>query len=217
MNTSIIAPDCTFGKNVTIGHYCVIHPGVTIKDNVTIGDFSTIGQSPKKAVTSTLKLSAKKRLTVIGAHTRIGSHSCIYAGVTVGKNSLIADYASIREDSRVGDKCIVGRNVMVEESVKIGNFVKIMTSSYITGFTTIQDHVFIAPCVSMANDNTLDRTKSPCIGPTIYKSAAIGVGAILLPKVKIGTDALVAAGAVVTKNVPAHAVVMGIPAKIVKK
>ena len=82
-------------------------------------------------------------------------------------------YYIIREDSKVGDRCIIGRNVMIEEAVKIGNFVKIMTSSYITGFTTIRDHVFIAPCVSMANDNTLDREKIPCLGPTIQKSARI--------------------------------------------
>ncbi len=212
-----ISPDCHLGRNVNIGSYVIIYPHVTIGDNVTIGDFSIIGQIPQKAPLSTLKLKSKFRTTIIKSNTRIGSHCNIYAGVSIGKDCLVADSAAIREDSVVGNKCIIGRGVMVEESVTIGNRVKIMTSAYITGFTTIENDVFIAPSVAMANDNSLDRHKAPCVGPTIKRAARIGVHATLLPSVIIGPDALVAAGAVVTKNVPARRIVMGIPARITGK
>lgn len=211
-----IAPDCKLGKNVTIGQFVVIHSQVILGDGVTIGDHSIIGQPPQKARTSSLKLKAKSRPTKVGAHTRIGSGCIIYAGATIGQDCLIADLAAIREDFKLGQQSIIGRGVMIEEDVTIGSYVKVMTQTHITGFTKIEDHVFIGPQVVTANDNALDRREvdiKKVKGPTIKTAARIGANATILPGIRIGEDSLVAAGAVVTKNVAKYTIVMGVPAR----
>ena len=210
---NFIAPDCKLGHRVTLGHFVVIHPHVTLSDGVVIGDHAVIGQPPQKARTSSLKLKTKPRPTKIGRGTRIGSGCIVYAGATIGPDCVIADLATIREDFTLGRQSIIGRGVMIEESVTIGNYVKIMTQTHITGFTKISDHVFIGPQVVTANDNTLDRHHVTMAGPVIRSAARIGANATILPGVTIGRDALVGAGAVVTKNVSAYTIVLGVPAR----
>ena len=217
---NFIAPDCKLGHRVTIGHFVVIHPHVTLGDGVAIGDHAVIGQPPQKARTSSLKLKPKPRPTKIGKGTRIGSGCVIYAGATIGPDCVIADLAAIREDFTLGRQSIIGRGVTIEESVTIGSYVKVMTQTHITGFTKISDRVFIGPHVVTANDNKLDREGvhvHEVHGPTIKKAARIGANATILPNITLGPDSLVAAGAVVTKNVPAYTIVMGVPARPVGK
>ncbi|OGY17001.1 MAG: hypothetical protein A2784_04150 [Candidatus Chisholmbacteria bacterium RIFCSPHIGHO2_01_FULL_48_12] len=217
---NFIAPDCKLGRHVTIGRFVVIHPQVTLGDNVVIGDHSIIGQLPQKGRSSSLKLKVKPRPTKIGTGSRIGSGCIIYAGATIGPDCVIADLAAIREDFKLGRQSIIGRGVMIEESVTIGSYVKVMTQTHITGFTTISHHVFIGPHVVTANDNKLDREGiqvHQVNGPTIKKAARIGANATILPNITIGPDSLVAAGAVVTKNVPGYTIVMGVPARPVGK
>ena len=210
---SIIADDCIMGKDVRIGSFSIIYPGTILGDNVIIGDHTIIGQQPAKSKYSTLELQDKRRTTEIGAHSRVGSQCIIYAGAVIGEESFIADRAAIREDFRLGNRSIIGRGVLIEESVQIGNNVKIMTQTHITGFSKIGDYVFIGPQVVTVNDNSLDRRKTECVGPTIETAARIGANVTLLPAVVIGRDALVGAGAVVTKDVPEYAFVLGIPAR----
>ena len=101
----------------------------------------------------------------------------------------------------------------------IGRKCKIETEAYITAFSTIEDYCFIAPEVTFTNDNFLGRTeerKKHFGGPTLKKGARIGANATILPNLVIGEDALVAAGSVVTKDVPPRMVVVGSPARAVR-
>ena len=104
----------------------------------------------------------------------------------------------------------------VENKVKIGKRCKIETEAYITALSEIEDGCFIAPEVSFTNDNFLGRTKDRFKyhkGVTLRRGARVGANATFLPGVTVGPDALVAAGSVVTRDVPAGKIVLGAPAK----
>jgi acetyltransferase-like isoleucine patch superfamily enzyme len=96
---------------------------------------------------------------------------------------------------------------------------KIQAEAYITAYSTLEEHVFIAPCVVTTNDNFMGRTEKRhelIKGPTIRRGARIGGGATLLPGVEIGEEAFVGAGAVVTKNVEPRMLVVGNPARVMR-
>ena len=96
---------------------------------------------------------------------------------------------------------------------------KIQADAYITAYSLLEENVFIAPCVVTTNDNFMGRTEARhdlIQGPTIRRGARIGGGAILCPGIEIGEEAFVGAGAVVTKDVPAKAVVVGNPARRIR-
>jgi acetyltransferase-like isoleucine patch superfamily enzyme len=107
----------------------------------------------------------------------------------------------------------------VENDTTIGAMTKIQAEVYITAYSTLEEQVFVAPCVVTTNDNFMGRTERRhelIKGPTIRRGARIGGGAILLPGVEIGEDAFVGAGAVVTKDVERRMLVVGNPARVMR-
>jgi acetyltransferase-like isoleucine patch superfamily enzyme len=116
----------------------------------------------------------------------------------------------------VGDDVVIGRGSLVENDTTIGALTKIQAHAYITAYSTLEDEVFIAPCVVTTNDNFMGRTEqrhSLMKGPTIRRGARVGGGAVLCPGIEIGEEAFVGAGAVVVRDVPPRVVVVGNPAR----
>lgn len=124
--------------------------------------------------------------------------------------------ASIRERVTVGESSIIGRNVIVEPKTTIGKRVTVQTSSYITSDMIIEDDVFIGPCCSTANDKYMGRGNYHHQGPIIKQRARIGNNATLLPGITIGEEAIVGAGAVITKDVPSGQTYVGNPGRPIK-
>ena len=119
---------------------------------------------------------------------------------------ILGDQSCVRERVTIGDDVVVGRGSLVENDTTIGAMTKIQADAYITAYSTLEEHVFIAPCVVTTNDNWMGRTDKRIgnvKGPTIRRGARIGGGAVLCPQIEIGEEAFVGAGAVVTKDVPA--------------
>jgi len=107
----------------------------------------------------------------------------------------------------------------VENDTKLGDRVKVQANAYLTAYMTIEDDVFIAPCVMTTNDNFMGRTErrhSLIKGPTIRRGARVGGGATLLPGIEVGEEAFVGAGAVVLADVPPGKVVVGVPARVIR-
>jgi acetyltransferase-like isoleucine patch superfamily enzyme len=150
----------------------------------------------------------------IGRKARIRSGSVIYAGVEIGDDFETGHHAIVREENRLGDGCTLWNNSTIDYGCVIGDRVRIHCNVYIAQFTTIEDDVFLAPGVTIANDP--HPICSKCMqGPTIRRGARIGVNVTLLPHIVIGANALVAAGSVVTADVPAGMLVLGSPARVV--
>ena len=149
----------------------------------------------------------------IGPHAIIRSFSVIYAGSRIGAHLETGHGAVIREENRIGDDFSIWNNSTVDYGCVIGSRVRVHTGVYIAQFTVIEDDVFLAPGVMIANDR--HPICRDCMrGPTIKRAARVGINATLLPEIVVGEAALVGAGAVVTRDVPARAVVVGNPARV---
>jgi acetyltransferase-like isoleucine patch superfamily enzyme len=215
---SVIRSNVTLGRDVLIHPHVVIESGVTIGDNAEVFPGAYIGKIPKGAGALTRAPRYKPRVE-IGAHCSIGPHAVIFYDVVIGEATLLGDGASIREETRIGSRTIIGRYVTVNYNTQIGSHVMVQDHSWLAGNMTIEDDVFISGGVGTSNDNGIGRNgydEARVLGPHIARGAAIGVGANLLPGVRIGCKAIVGAGAVVTKDVPDGAVVMGVPAQITR-
>ena len=133
---------------------------------------------------------------------------------------IVGDQACVRERCSIGDDVVIGRGAFVENDVTIGSRTRIQANAYVTAYSTLEEDVFIAPCAVTTNDNFMGRTEQRHAlrrGPTIRRGARIGGGAVLLPGIEIGEEAFVGAGAVVLRDVPARAVVVGNPARQIRE
>src|SRR5205814_3637146 len=155
----------------------------------------------------------------LGAGTVVSTGSVVFAGSRLGERVIVGDQACVRERVTIGDDVVLGRGSLVENDTTIGALTKIQAHAYITAYSTLEDNVFIAPCVTTTNDNFMGRTERRhdlIKGPTIRRGARVGGGAILCPGVEIGEEAFVGAGAVVVEDVPARVVVVGNPARVLR-
>lgn len=238
MNSQIIASSARIDPSVRLGHFCVIgehaaigtgsvlgshvvvYAGTTIGANVRIDDGASIGKQPMRAANSAVTKEQELPPTTIGDDCIIGSNVVIYTGATIGTKVLIADLATVRENVSIGDFTIIGRGVAVENHCKVGAYCKLETNVYLTAYSELADRVFMAPCVATSNDNFVGRTQERFKyfkGITVKRGGRVGLNATILPGKVVGEDALVAAGAVLTKDAPDQMIVMGSPAKPLKR
>lgn len=151
----------------------------------------------------------------IGPNARIRSGTVIYAGSQIGADLQTGHNVVIREQNTIGDELNIWNNSVIDYGCVIGSMVKIHCNVYIAQYTTIEDNVFLAPGVSVANDP--HPLCGLCMrGPTIKEGARVGVNVTLLSHITIGECALIGAGSVVTHDIPAYTVAYGNPARTVK-
>lgn len=217
---SVIEEGVILGDNVTVGNNVTIHAGTVIGSDVYVSDNCVLGRWPRPAKSSTVKVDASLSALEIGDGTTIGASTVLYRGSRFGKEVMIGDQASVREKCTIGERVVIGRGVAVENQVEIGSFTKIQTNAYITAYTILEDHVFIAPTVTTTNDNFMGRTKERfkfVRGPIVKKGARVGGGSILLPGVTIAEESFIAAGALVNKDTEPGKLVVGVPARILRE
>ena len=152
--------------------------------------------------------------TTIGKDAVLRSGTILYCEVVTGDRFQTGHNVMIREKTRIGNHVSIGTGAIIEGNTRIGDDVSLQSMVYIPTNTTIGDRVFIGPNAVLTNDRYPPSGIGGLAGPVVECDAAIGANATLLPSVHIGEGALVAAAAVVTRDVPAHMLAVGAPAKI---
>jgi acetyltransferase-like isoleucine patch superfamily enzyme len=214
----VLSPTASVGRDVTFGANVVVHDGVVIGDGAVIQDNVVLGKVPKLAPTSGAAGQPVEAL-IIEEGAAICAGAIVFAGSHIGARAIIGDQSYVRERTRIGERSVIGRGSAVDNDVTIGARVKVQTNVYVTGFSVVEDDVFLGPGVFTTNDDAMGRhaPDEPLRGAIFRRACRVGGAAVLVPGVEIGEEAFVAAGAVVTNDVPARGVVMGVPARIIRQ
>lgn len=199
----------TKNNNVFVHPTAVIYPNVILHDNVSVGANCVIGEPTADFYND--KEHHEFKPVEIGLNSIIRANTIIYEGVSTGKNFQTGNSAVIREDTVIGNNCSVGTFCDIQGKTTIGDFCRLHSNVHIGQKTVIGNYVWLFPYVITTNDKypPMDVLE----GCTINDYAIVATRAVLLPGVTIGENAMVAADALVTKDVAPHTVVMGQPAK----
>jgi acetyltransferase-like isoleucine patch superfamily enzyme len=152
--------------------------------------------------------------TIMGKRAVLRPGTVIYCDVVIGDNFQSGHNVLIREKTTIGNQTAIGTATIIDGNTKIGNNVSIQSMVYIPTNTTIGDRVFIGPNAVLTNDRYPPSPPGNLVGPLLKNRAAIGANATILPGVCIGEGSLVAAGSIVTCNVPDNMMAIGSPARI---
>ncbi|MFY4813998.1 acyltransferase [Haloarcula sp. AONF1] len=149
---------------------------------------------------------------VLGTEATVRPGTVIYCDVAIGASFVTGHNALVREQTTISNDVILGTNAVIDGKTDIGSHVSLQTGAYVPSQTTIGDNVFLGPHAVLTNDRYPVRNGSGLSGPTIEDGVTVGANATVLPDVTVGERSFVAAGAVVTTDVPANSLAVGVPA-----
>lgn len=208
------------GVGCVVGAGAMIHGGTRIGAGARIEENAIVGK-PEWGYALRRNHPGAGAETIIGAGSVVRSGAIVYAGVMIGECTTIGHHTLLRSFVKVGAGCQLAHALTVERGSRIGDEVRCSPGSHITANTYIGDRVFLGAGVRTINDKDLiwrDPARDSALSPPRFETGAkIGSAATILAGVTVGTGALVGAGSVVTRSVPAGAVVYGVPARIRKE
>jgi acetyltransferase-like isoleucine patch superfamily enzyme len=202
--SAVVSSKAKIGERVKIGEFCIIRDNVIIGDDTVIESFCEIGFHTMRAKGSPL---------IIGEKSLIRSHCVLYEGSSFEEKLITGHHTTIREGTIAGKNLRIGTFSDIQGDCKIGDYVRIHSNVFVSQKSVINDFVWLFPFVVLTDDP--HPPSNIRVGPTIGTYAAIAARATILPGINIGERSLVAAGSLVTKDVPNDKFVMGVPAKIV--
>jgi acetyltransferase-like isoleucine patch superfamily enzyme len=211
-----VGEDVKLGTGVVLGANVTLHAGTVVGDGCVIEDGAVLGKLPRLARHSSAQRGPLAGLH-LGSEVTICAGAVVFAGAELSDGAIVGDQAYVRERTAVGARSVVGRGSVIDNDVAVGARVRIQTNVYITAYSLIEDDVFVGPGACTTNDDTMARHDAAyeIRGAVLRRACRVGGGAVLVPGVEVGEEAFVAAGAVVTRDVPQRAVVMGVPARVV--
>lgn len=201
-STALVSPRAQLGSDVTVGPFTVIHDDVVVGNGTVIEGHCEIGHPTGLARGAPL---------IFGAKSLIRSHSIFYQGSTFGDGLVTGHRVTVRERTHAGESLQIGTLSDIQGHCEIGNFVRTHSNVHIGQKSKIHDFVWLFPYVVLTNDP--HPPSNVCIGCEIETFAVIATMSVILPGVKVGEGALVAAHSSVGKDVLPHTVVGGSPAK----
>jgi acetyltransferase-like isoleucine patch superfamily enzyme len=216
---AFVSRDARIAAGVVLQPGAVVHGGVELAEGCVVEAGAVLGKRPRLRPGSSASAGSGPGRLTVGAGSTICCGAVVYAGATLGARVIIGDQAQVRERTMIGERTVIGRGSTVDFATRVGDRVSIQTLVYLTAEALVEDDVFIGPGVTTTNDDTMGRHPrgERLRGPVLRRACRVGGGAVLTPGVEIGAEAFVAAGAVVTRDVPARAVVMGVPARVVRE
>jgi acetyltransferase-like isoleucine patch superfamily enzyme len=209
----LVGVDVSIADDVSIGGNAVVYSGTVIDAGCAIGDCAVVGRPPVFGAQSS---APRKELppTLLLQGAVVSANAVVLAGATVKAGAIVADQAHLRERAVLGEDSVLGRGSSVDNDVVIGDRVRIQTNCYITAGSLIEDDAFIGPGVVTTNDNSVGRSDPDAMAGVTFRCACrVGGGVTICPGVDIGAESFVAAGAVVTRDVPPGTRWMGVPAR----
>ena len=202
--SSYVSPEAKLGSGVEIGPFSVIHANVIIGDRSRVAAYCELGISTPLGDGTPL---------IIGDDSFIRSHSVFYESSLFGDGLVTGHHVTVREKTVAGKSFQIGTQSEIQGDCSIGDYVRFQSNVFVGKKTTIGNFVWILPYVVLTNDPT--PPSNLLMGCTIEDYACLAAASVILPGVTVGRHSLVAAKACVTKNVPSHMVVAGVPATVV--
>src|SRR5258705_3577022 len=135
----------------------IVYEGTVLGEGVRVLENAVVGKQPSLGASSTAKREPLPP-TTIGAGTVISTGAIVFAGSSIGASCIVGDQSCIRERVTMADDCILGRGSLIENDTTVGTGTRIQAEAYITAYSTLEEDVFIAPCVVTTNDNFMGRT-----------------------------------------------------------
>ena len=207
----------TIETGCRIGAYTVVYGGVRIGRGSQIEERVIVGK-PETGYAVGHVYPGAGADTVIGPEVTLRSGAIIYAGVEIGESTVVGHHTLLRSFVTVGEGTQLGHQLTVERATRIGNGVRCSPGSHITSSCVLADGVFLGAGVRTINDRELiwrDPHRQPeLVPPRFERGARVGSGSTVMAGVVIGEYALVGAGSVVTRDVPAGATAYGVPARV---
>jgi acetyltransferase-like isoleucine patch superfamily enzyme len=214
----VIGEGATIGARTRLGAHVVVHPGTVVGEDCEVQDGAVLGKPPKLARHSAA-VGAPVEALVVEDGAVVCCRAIVFAGARIGAGAIVGDQAYVRERTTIGPGSVIGRGTAVDNDVVVGARVRVQTDVYLTAFSVVEDDAFVGPGVLTTNDSTMARHDSDYAirGATLRRASRVGGAAVITPGVEVGEEAFVAAGAVVTRDVPPRGVVMGVPGRVVRE
>ena len=212
MSSRALPDDLVLGKNV------VLHGEVRIGRGCRIEDGAIVGRIPVLSAVSSAP-RGHPGPTTLEDGVVIGAGAIVFAGARICAEAIVGDQAHVREQATLGPESLLGRGSALGAAAVVGARVRIQTNVWLTSGTVVEDDVFVGPGVVTTNDDEMEpgRPADELRPPVLRRGCKVGGGVVLTPGVEVGEEAFVAAGAVVTRDVPPGAIVMGVPARVVRQ
>ena len=213
----VLSPAASVGEGVLFGAHVTVHGATVLGDGCRIQDGAVLGKPPALGPSSTAPKEEPDPLVVEPGAT-VCSGAVVLAGARIGERAIVGDRAFVRERASVGPGTVVGGGTAVDNDVELGARVRLQTHVYLTAYSLVEDDVFVGPGAVTTNDDAMARhpPEQSLRGATLRRACRVGAASVLLPGVEVGEEAFVAAGAVVTRDVAPRAVVMGVPARVLR-
>lgn len=208
----VVPDDAEIGPNVVVFAGVAIGAGCVIQAGAVIGKRPVLGRHSRAPAPSVAP-------TVLGPGAAVGCYAVVNAGTEVGPGAVVGDHVLLREGVRLGEASVVGYGGSIGRGVVIGRRCKLMNNAVVAPRSVLEDDVFCGPGLTVTNDPTLGRhgEEDVIAGATLRRGCRIGASVTLLPGVEIGEEAVVGAGALVTRSVAAGTLVVGVPARAAER
>lgn len=213
----------TVGAAGVLGDYVIVHAGVRLQEGARVGSFVELGHPTKAETQGTdpselsdrvRDLLVPERETRIGPNSLIRSRSTVYSHVHAGAGLVTGHGAVIREHTTIGERCIFGTYASCDGYTRLGDEVQVGQYAQLSQSARIGSGCFIGGhTVFSDNRMALRSVEEDLFGAIVEDYVRIGLACVILPGVRIGIDALVGAGSVVTRDVPARTLAAGSPAR----
>jgi acetyltransferase-like isoleucine patch superfamily enzyme len=205
------------GPGCRVGAFAVVHGGTALHGGARIEEHAIVGK-PEQGYAVGHVYPGAGAGTVLGGDVVVRAGAIVYAGAEIAANTVIGHHTLLRSFVTVGEDTQLGHNLTIERGARVGAGVRCSPGSHITSSCVLADRVFLGAGVRTVNDRELiwrdSRREPELVPPRFERGARVGSGSTVLAGVTIGEQALVGAGSVVTRDIPAGVVAYGVPARV---